>query len=163
MKKNLISIAIKCSILAVACFGVVMCCCWYPFSISLTVMGTVEATPTTAQNIEMYTQLAFYWMLSVPCFVILGYVWSISNVVKKDNFFSILIAKKIKRCAFILLFALVAFILGNIIFTLLGWNDFAILYSIISILGLVITCVFAVTAHFVSQAAILKEETEGTI
>lgn len=94
MKKNFMSIAIKGSIVVVALFGLVTCFCWYPFSISLTSMGTVEATPTVAQNIKMYTQLIFYWIVSIPCFVILGNAWSISNSIKNDKFLASTLLKK---------------------------------------------------------------------
>lgn len=163
MNNNLRSVAIKCSILAITLFGIFMCLCWYPFSISLTSMGTVPSTPTVSQNIEMYTQLIFYWIVSIPCFCILAYAWSISNAIKRDDVFTITTATQVKKIVVILSIDIAIFILGNAIFMMLGWNDFAIVYFIIAVLGVVIACTFAIISHYISQATLFKEENEGTI
>ena len=163
MKKSVMSFVVKCSVIIIALFGVIMCACWYPFSISLTTIGPIDTVPTVAQYVEMYSQLAFYWFVSIPCFIILIFAWKFSNDIKRDDVFNMKTVKRIRHCVVILLADLVVYVIGNLIFMLIGWNDFAILYFIIAIIGLVITCILAVVSHYVSKAAILQEEAEGTI
>ena len=61
-----LSLLLKCAIIALGLCGVLICAAWYPFSISLSVMGVVPAEPTISQSIEMWPQLSFYWAVSIP-------------------------------------------------------------------------------------------------
>lgn len=136
MNNSFITISIRVALVIIAVLGLIICAYWYPFSISLSVMGVVDSTPTFAQNIQMWTQLLFYWLVSLPCFGILILVWLITNSIKKGLFFSegnVIIVKKITM---ILFFDLIVFFIGNIVFLILGWNDYAMIYFIIFIIGL---------------------------
>lgn len=163
MKTSKLSVVVKGSIIAFGLCGLVMCLLWYPFSISLSTMGVVAATPTLEQNVQMWTQLLFYWGVSIPCFIVLAIAWRISTAIKKDEVFSSKVAKQIKKCTIILLVDVIIFFIGNIVFMLLGWNDFAFIYFIIAVIGIVVVSVLSVVSHYVTKAAILQEETEGTI
>lgn len=163
MKTSLFSFIAKTAIIIAAACGLLMCTLWYPFSISLTTMGPVAASPTAAQTTEMWVQLIFYWGVSLPCFAILAIAWKVSSAIKRDELFSYNVAKRIKICAVILFADLAAFIAGNIIFMALGWNDFAIVYFVIAAVGAAVACLFLIAAHYIYSAANLQQETEGMI
>lgn len=162
MKTFELSFMIKSSVVIFGICGLLMCALWYPFSISFMVMGVVDVVPTLEQNIAMWTQLVFYWAVSVPCFLILAFVWKMTDSIKKDQFFSYKIAKSMKNCALLLFIDVLVFFAGNTVFFFLGWNVFAIIYYIIAVVGLAVSSIFLVASHFVYKAAQLKE-TEGLI
>ena len=68
-----------------------------------------------------------------------------------------------KRIIFILLIDLFIFLIGNVVFLLLKWNDFAIIYFMITVLGLVFICFLYVGIIIIKKGIELKEDLEGTI
>lgn len=153
----------RCCIVIIALCGLAVCAFWYPFSISLTTVGVVPAQPTLEQNIEFWTQLAFYWLTSAPCFVILLFMWIVTNNILRNKFFSKQTTQIIKNCVLILSIDLAVFFVGNVLFSILQWNDFAILYFIIALIGLALVGFAVVMYHYVLQAVTLKEEMELTV
>lgn len=158
-----LSLVVKGAIIALGVCGLFMCIVWYPFSISLSTMGVVSAKPSLSQSVELWTQLAFYWAVSVPCFIVLIFAWKITGAIKNDEVFSYKVVNIIKKSATLLVIDIVVFLIGNIVFLALGWNDFAICYFIIAVIGLVVVSILFVLSHFVIKAIELKEETEGLI
>ncbi len=158
-----LSLLVKGAIIALGLCGLFMCVVWYPFSISLSAMGVVSANPSLSQNIELWTQLIFYWVVSVPCFIVLIFAWKITGSIKNDEVFSHKVVNLIKKCAAVLVIDIVVFLVGNIIFLAVGWNDFAIVYFMIAVVGLIIVSVLLTLSHFAEKAVELKEETEGLI
>lgn len=158
-----LSLLVKGAIIALGLCGLFMCVVWYPFSISLSAMGVVSANPSLSQNIELWTQLIFYWVVSVPCFIVLIFAWKITGSIKNDEVFSYKVINIIKKSATLLVIDIVVFLVGNIIFLAVGWNDFAIVYFMIAVVGLVIVSVLLTLSHFAEKAVELKEETEGLI
>ncbi len=163
MKTSKHSAAVKAEIIVVGLCGLIICALWYPFSISLSTMGVVGIAPTLENNVQMWTQLAFYWFVSIPCFVILAVAWKISDAIKKGEAFSCRVAELIKKCAKILLWDVVLFLIGNLVFVFLGWNYYALIYFIVAAVGIVIVSFLSVLSHYVKNAAVLKEEVDGTI
>lgn len=158
-----LSLVVKGAIIALGVCGLFMCVVWYPFSISLSTMGVVSAKPSLSQSVELWTQLAFYWAVSVPCFIVLIFAWKITGAIRNDEVFSYKVVNIIKKSATLLVIDIVVFLIGNIVFLALGWNDFAICYFIIAVIGLVVVSILLVLSHFVIKAIELKEETEGLI
>ncbi len=158
-----LSILVKCSIVALGLCGICICVFWYPFSISLSTMGVVPTKLSLSQNIEFWTQLTFYWAVSIPCFIILIFAWKITESIKKDEAFSYGVVNLIKKSSTLLLIDIVIFLIGNIAFLALRWNAFALCYFIIAVIGLVVASILLVLSHFVTKAIELKEETEGLI
>ena len=163
MKPFTLSFMLKGAIVVFGLCGIIMCVLWYPFAVSFEIMGVVDVSPTPEQQVALWTQLLFYWGVSVPCFLILAFSWKITDAIKNDAFFSYKIAKKINFCAMLLFVDVIIFFIGNTVFLLLNWSVFVLVYYIIAVVGLAVASVFAAIAHFVSKAAKLKEETEGLI
>ena len=163
MNSNKITIVLRISIIIIALCGAVMCAFWYPFSISLTAIGVTNATPTLEQIIKFWVQLVFYWLVSIPCFFILALLWYMSVIFKKEGFFSEKIIKATKIEIITLLIDLAIFLIGNIVFAILGWNDFAIIYYLITVIGLVVVGLFYVFIYIIKKGIQMKEEIEGTI
>ena len=115
------------------------------------------------QKVEFYSQLIFFWIASIPCFVILLYAWRFGNAINRDEVFCIRTVSIINKCIIILFSDLALFVVGNIVFAVLGWNDFALVYFGIAVIGVIIACILAIAAHYLSRAAALQEEVDCTI
>ena len=163
MEINKITLLFRVSLIIVAVFGILICALWYPFTISLTSFGIVDYSPTVEQVTRFWVTLSFYWVVSVPCFVVLFILWKISIYLKKNDFFTNNVVVLMKRIVFILLIDLFIFLIGNVVFLLLKWNDFAIIYFMITVLGLVVICFLYVGIIIIKKGIELKEDLEGTI
>lgn len=163
MKNSLITLLVRLVIIFIAALGLSMCVFWYPFTISLSVMGVVDSTPTMQQNIEIWTQLLFYWVVSLPCFVILFLAWLITNSIKKEVFFSERNVKILKISALILFVDLIVFLIGNVVFLILGWNDFVLIYFIFFVIGVGITTLIKVFEQYLKKSVQMQENIEGLI
>lgn len=163
MKNSLIAVLVRVVIVVIAACGLAVCAFWYPFSISLSVMGVVDAVPTVAQNVQMWTQLVFYWLVSLPCFGILVLAWLMTNSMKKEAFFNERNVKLAKISALILFVDLLAFLIGNVVFLILGWNDYAIIYFILFAIGLGGAILVKVFEQYMKKAVQMQEDTEGLI
>ena len=150
---------VRCAIIAIAICGVCVCAFWYPFSISLTSTKLQAGEQTAAY----WTQLLFNWLASLPCFWILVMGWKVTAAIKEDRLFKEEIAKTVKIATQILFMDVAVFFVGNLVFLLLGWNDFALMYLFFVIIGLVIGVFMAILSHYLYRAAELQEESEGTI
>ena len=109
--------------------------------------------------------LIFILLASLPCFALLVFVWKVSSAIKTDEVFTIKTAKWIKTGA-VLLFADAAFFFaGNVVFLLLNMSHFAVLLAMV--LGIIFVIALAllasVLARYITKAAALQEESEGTI
>ena len=159
-----LSLIVKADIIIIGICGVLMCAVWYPFSISLTAIGiSSDVAPTASERLAFWLQLSFYWITSLPCFLILVIAWTVSSEIKKDNALSNAVMKKVKTQGMILLADIAVFLIGNIVFLLLGWNDFAVIYFIFIAIGLVFVSGLYVLWHYIKVGVQLKEETEGLI
>lgn len=163
MKNSMLAVLVRVVIVVIATCGILVCAFWYPFSISLSVMGVVETEPTAAQNIQLWTQLVFYWVVSIPCFAILVLAWLMTNSMKKEAFFKEKNVKLTKISAIILFADLVAFLIGNVVFLILEWNDYAIIYFILFAIGLGGAILIKVFEQYLKKAVQMQEDTEGLI
>lgn len=163
MNAKKITLIFRIAIIAIGICGLLICALWYPFSISLTTMGTSNATPTAEQSVRIWVQLVFYWVVSVPCFLILVFTWKVSSALKKEELFSKKIVRLINLEISTLLIDLLVFLIGNIVFILLKWNDFAIVYFMITIIGLVVVSFFWIALYVIKRGIEMQEEIEGTI
>ena len=157
MNAKRITIIFRIAIIAIGLCGLLICAFWYPFSISLTTMGTSTAAPTTEQNIRIWVQLVFYWAVSVPCFLILVFAWRISSAIKKEELFSNKIVRLINQEISIMLIDLFVFLIGNIVFVLLKWNDFAIIYFMIIVIGLVVISCLWIALYVIKRGIEMQE------
>lgn len=154
---------VRFSIVVIALCGLTVCALWYPYSFSLikiSLLGSNLSELTTARS---WGLVSFYWAASIPCFAILIIAWKISAYIKTERLFTSEVAKKIKLCALILLIDLGVFFIGNIIFLILGINDFAIIYFFLIIGGLVLSIFLSVLSYYIAKAAELQEISDGTV
>lgn len=163
MSKTEMSLLLKTVIIVIALTGLAACALWYPFSISLTIFGVASQAATQLEKAEMWIQLVFYWAASLPCFVILIYYWKIADYIKKDNTFSSDVAKLLRISTKILSVDLIIFFVGNGVFCVLGINDFVLINFLIALFGAFVVALMWVLSYLVKDAALLKEENEGTV
>jgi len=109
--------------------------------------------------------LIFLWLVALPCFAVLVFVWKVSGAVMKDTVFTFLTAKWVKMGAVLLLFDAALLFIGNVILLLLDMNHPGILLlSIIGNIFVVASALLAsVLSRYLTKASVLQEEIEGTI
>ena len=164
--RNLTVWLVKISLIAVFLLGVMICAWWYPFSVSLTAVGLTpgeapEISP--AQYAEFWTQVGFYWLASLPCFVTVGIGWRISTLIKNGREPSREAAGLMKTCFVIMLSDCLTFIAAQAAFCALGWNDLWFIHFFAAGVGLLATLALKLAADQMLNAAMLKEENEAYI
>ena len=109
--------------------------------------------------------LVFLWLAAAPCFAFLVLIWKVSTAIKNETVFSFQTARIIKACAMILFGNAAFFFIGNIVFMLLGMNHPSVLLLsiIIDVFGLSLAVLIAVLSRYLTKAAALQEEADGTI
>jgi len=142
---------VRCAIIAVAIVGLTVCAVWIPIS--------VLGADVTAR----WVQRIFYWLTSLPCFVALAFGWVVSSEMRKGDLFKEKTAKLVKLAAVMLFIDIVIFFIGTLVFFLLDWNGLLLLYSVVSAVGMIVVLFLFVVSHYLLKAAILQEESEGTI
>ncbi len=142
---------VRCAIIAVAIVGITVCAVWIPAS----VLG--------ADAMGRWIQRIFYWLTSVPCFVALAMGWMVSSEMKKGALFKEKTAKLVKLAALTLFVDIVVFFVGTLVFFLLDWNGLLLLYSVVSAVGMIVVLFLFIVSHYLLKAAVLQEESEGTI
>lgn len=109
--------------------------------------------------------LIFAWVVALPCFAVLFFVWRVSGAVKKEAVFTMETAKWVKAGAMLLLLDAAIIITGNIILFLFEMNHPGIL--LLSIIGdtfiIALALLAAVLSRYLTKATVLQEESEGTI
>lgn len=109
--------------------------------------------------------LLFSWLVALPCFVILVFVWKVSGAVMQETVFTALTAKWVKMGAILLLSDAVFLFVGNIAMFLFGMNHPGVL--LLSIMGgggaVALSLLAAVLSRYLTKAAVLQEECAGTI
>jgi hypothetical protein len=109
--------------------------------------------------------LIFAWLVALPCFAILVFVWKVSGSVTQETVFTVLTAKWVKMGAVLLLYAAAFLFIGNVVLLLLDMNHPGILLlSIIAdIFAVALALLAAVLSRYLTKAAVLQEESEGTL
>lgn len=109
--------------------------------------------------------LIFTWLVSLPCFILLIYVWKVSDSIKNETVFTLKTAKMV-RAGVILLLTDSAFLFGgSIVLLLFNMNhpSIVLLSTVIAIIEVVVSLFGEIVYQYMIKAAILKEESEGTI
>ena len=162
MNNAKLSILLKLSIILIGVCGLSICVLWYPYSISLTSVGSIMHG--TVNTTMFWCQLSFYWATSIPCFYILVMCWKIVNKFRtQDTIFEIKFSNDFMKISKILLIDNGLFFIGNIVFVCLGWNVFAILYLMLSVICIAICVAMYFLAKIINDGIKYKEESDGTI
>ncbi|MBA4385593.1 MAG: hypothetical protein C0410_12715 [Anaerolinea sp.] len=109
--------------------------------------------------------LVFTWLVALPCFAILVFVWKVSGAVMGETVFTLQTAKWVKMGAVLLLSDAAFVFVGNVLLLLLNMNHPGIL--LLSVMGVIFVIALALLAsvlsRYLTKAAILQEESEGTL
>ena len=122
-----------------------------------------KADITIAETVEFWVQFIFYEAVSMPCFVILIIAWLVTLRISRGKFFDTDTCRLINIAARILYIDLIIFLIGNVVFRFLEWNVYAIVYYLLSAVGLAMAICMTVISYYVRKSAQLKEEIEGLI
>ena len=155
MSKKSLYYLVKSAIIIVALCGVCICSCLYPFLASLNGLDK-------GSEAVMWSQLIFYWLTSIPCFIILGVAWKIASSIKTE-LFTHKNAKHLKNSAILLFVDSIVFFIGNFVFMLIGYNPFAIAFFMLVIIALIASLALAVVGHYVTRATTIREENESYV
>jgi hypothetical protein len=109
--------------------------------------------------------LIFTWLVALPCFAILVFVWKVSGAVMRETVFTLQTAKWVKMGALLLLSEAVLLFVGNVLLMLLNMNHPGVL--LLSIIGdifvIALALLASVLSRYLTKAAVLQEESEGTL
>lgn len=152
MSKRSLFVLARIAITVIVICGLCICGFIYPFLVSLNGLSK-------GSEIVMWSQLIFYWLSSVPCFIILGYAWKVSKSFKTE-LFTCENAKCFRNSAILLLVDSIFFFIGNLVFALMGYNPFAILFFFLIVTALSVSLALGAAGYYVAKAAALREENE---
>lgn len=109
--------------------------------------------------------LCFLWGTAIPCYMIIFFVLKISREVKNDNSFSHQTVRYLKNIALLMFGDVAYFFVGNMVFAFLNMTHPGIFFIslIIEIVGISIGLIAVILSRFVYKAAILQEESDGTV
>jgi len=109
--------------------------------------------------------LIFVWLLALPCFAILVFIWNVSGAIIGETVFTLQTAKWVKMGAILLLTDAVLLFVGNVLLLLLNMNHPGVL--LLSVIGDIFAIglaqLAAVLSRYLTKAAVLQEESEGTL
>ncbi|MBQ8403283.1 MAG: DUF2975 domain-containing protein [Clostridia bacterium] len=162
MSNKKIGLCIRVAVVIVTLAGILLCAFWYPFDVSFSTLPWQES-PTAAQTGDFYGQLAFYWAVSLPCFIIMAFIWNVSTRIRRGELFSFEIYKYLKISAIMLFADCGVFFAGNTVFYFLDRNPFFLIYLIIGLVGVAFALCATALAYLAKNAAILKEDNDSIL
>ncbi|MEG2774688.1 MAG: DUF2975 domain-containing protein [Acetivibrio sp.] len=142
----------------VVCGGIL-----YLYAIPLLGRDAVASFPEYANCYEPW--LWIIWGSGIPCYLVLYFGWKIVTEIEKDNSFSMINAKYLKKISILALADSAYFFVANLIFMMLGMNHPGLFLGSLFVVfaGVAVAVVTAALSHLVQKAAKLKEENELTI
>ncbi|HNX13764.1 MAG TPA: DUF2975 domain-containing protein [Oscillospiraceae bacterium] len=147
------------SVFAAAFCGLFLCAFVIPF------MGknAIAANPETSS--WFWPWLIFAWLFSLPCFTILVLVWKVSGAVIAETVFTVRTAGWVKSGSILLLSDIMFLFVGNIVLFFLGMSHPGVLlFSLIgAVFAVGLALLAAVLSRYLTKAAVLQEESEGTL
>ena len=132
-------------------------------------------TPSFGQNLiySMFPEFSNWfmpWMIfilitAIPMIPALVYCWKIATEIGKDNSFSYVNAKLLKKISVLAVIDAVYFLAGNILLWLLNMNHPGIIVMSLMLVfaGIAIAVASSALSHLVFKAAEIREENELTI
>ncbi|MDR1691888.1 MAG: DUF2975 domain-containing protein [Oscillospiraceae bacterium] len=158
MTSKTLSILLRAAAVAVALSGLAICALFLP--------PLVADTAGEAYGLSAgWCWLIFLWVSALPCFVILVYIWMTSSAVGAEEVFTLRVARWVRNSALLLFIDVGFFFLGNIVLWLIGWNHPSVLIAslLICVLGDALAAAAAALSRYITKAAALQEEVDGTI
>jgi hypothetical protein len=147
------------SVFAAALCGLFLCV----YVIPIWGKSIVTANPETGA--WFWPWLIFAWLFSAPCFAILYLIWKVSGAVISETVFTIRTAEWVKAGAILVLSDVAFLFIGNIVLLLLGMSepDVLLFTAIGAIFAVGLALLAAVLSRYLTKAAVLQEESEGTL
>ncbi|MBE5737299.1 MAG: DUF2975 domain-containing protein [Clostridiales bacterium] len=158
MNEKVLSMLTRVAIITIAICGLLSCLFWVPISI-----GRWDLQNLPWGSIEFSIQYVFHWIVSLPCFGLLIIAWRITLSMNKGKLFLEKNALYVNYATIVLIVDIAMFLIGNIIFVAMGWNNGLILDILVAVLGLVISLFMYVLSRYLKKAAILQEESDYTV
>lgn len=112
-----------------------------------------------------YPWLIFLWLAALPCFAVLMLVWQTSVAIKHEQVFTFRTARLVKAGALLLLADAAFVFAGNAALLLLNMNHPGIFLAFLfaDIFAVSLAVMAAVLSRYLTKAAALQEEADGTI
>ena len=136
---------------------------FFAFCVSPMVLGLDHGASSVRQIIEIIT----LWVCCTPCFITLYLALKVALILKRERFFTDIVAKQIRISGFLVGVSSLTFLLSNIIHIIIiqNLNDsiFEIMCGVISIIGVVVGFTLLTIANFIKKANEYKEDSENII
>lgn len=158
MNDKLLSALTRIAILIIGICGLLSCLLWIPISIG---NGTLQHLPW--ESLSFLIQYVFHWIVSLPCFVLLFFAWKITSSMNSGKLFLQKNAVYASYASIILAIDISIFLIGNILFSILGWSNWILLHILIAVIGLVVSIFMYVLSKYLIRAALLQEESDFTV
>ena len=155
-----LTVLMRTAIVLIGICGVAICLFWLPMNGN---NGGVTLSWEVLQKTENCIQYIFQWVVSLPCFWLLVMAWIIASDMQKERLFVEKNALRVKQATAILLADILLFLIGNIIFALLGWSEWLILHLFAAVVGLIIAILLFIFSQYLMKAANLQEESDLTV
>ena len=126
-------------------------------------LAPLTSTEIGSKGVAISCQCIFQWLISMPCFFVLFIAWETCLDMQNGRLFTFENAKRIKRASILLLSSVISFVIGKVLFYLLGWNKELIIHMIIFIIGFTVWVMIAALSHYIGSAAKLQEESDFTV
>jgi hypothetical protein len=159
MSSNTLCKLLRAAVIAAAICGVIVC------AVILPSVGRSFAYWYPEFAHAYVPWLVFLWIAALPVFAVIALVWKASAAVGSDRVFTIETARLVKHGTVLILSDTIYFCFGNVLLLLLGMNHPAVVLAsfFIGVLGMSLAAMAAVLARYLTKAAALQEEVDGTI
>lgn len=141
------AIVVGCALCGLALFGIIL-----PRFLAY-VAEEVPDLPHRAWQI-------FMWVLAIPCYAVLVFIWKMSDEIARDNSFSEANANHLRAIALLAGLDSALLLIGNVIFLIIKHSipTLALVSAFICFIGLAISVGAACLSHLVHKAAGLPED-----
>ena len=160
MNDKKLTFFMRIAIILIGICGGAICLFWLP----MTTAKSFEALSwVSLQKMENWMQYVFHWLVSFPCFWLLIMAWGITSDMKNGRLFIEKNVVRVKLATAILLGDILLFLIGNIMFAILGWNELLVLHLFAAVVGLTIAILLFIFSQYLMRAASLQEECDLTV
>jgi hypothetical protein len=149
--KKEIVIALRIAIIVFAMAGVAFCAYWVPSSLQ----KIYASFP--------WLEAAFYWLCSLPCFVILFLAYKVTDEFAAGRIFEEKPAKYVELAGWILGTDSLLFIIGNIVVYFVKPNGFEFFYWFLGVEGICLSILFIALERYIKGASEVEKENEAII
>jgi hypothetical protein len=109
--------------------------------------------------------LMFIWITALPCVGVLCLGWNVAGAISRDEAFTPKTAKQIKTAATLIFISVGIFFVGNVLFLFLNMSHPGIVLAslFVDIAEIAFAIIASTRSRYVTKAAVLQEDVEGTI